>query len=313
MHSIYISEGPLKFGGYEVKPENAFYLVLGMPLDQTVSFTPGTRFAPYYIRLVSQHIEYSTLSGIDMDEYPGSDIGDIPAILDVNEYIYKASSVIQSLLNNFSKPLIILGGEHTISLAIVKAYISKNLEPCLVVFDAHFDFRNTYMGSLLNHATVMRRITEAIGSGRILMIGVRAYSMSEELKEVKNREITYITSLDITQYGLRGVLRRVRNWLNSQAATCKVLHVSVDMDVIDPAYAPGVSNPEPMGLTSLEAFILLREIITHAYRENLPVLSVDIVEVNPLRDCNNITSILAAKIAIESIAAIIANQKERIK
>ena len=309
-YKLYISDAPLKFGSYSTEPSNAAYLVIGLPVDMTTSYMPGTRFGPQHIRIASQAIEFNTFNNIDMDDYPGSDLGDVAVTNNIRSYIERVKSVVAGLLKEYDKPLLALGGEHTVTLGIVRGLMTaKKGEICVASFDAHFDYRDRYLDSEITHATVMRRIGELIGSENILVVGVRAFSIREELIPAREHSLGYITSLEVERYGSQSVLRRIKKWVEN--TTCETVHISIDMDVIDPAYAPGVGNPEPLGITPRQFIDIATGLLRFLSMNERKVLTLDIVEVNPLRDCNDITSILAAKIGIELLSQIIGKTSRR--
>lgn len=257
------------------------YVVIGIPLDFTGTYKPGTRFAPDKIREAGANIEfYSLITKRTIEHIGFNDLGNIvlpPG--EVDKSLEIVEKVVKSLVNDFTDKIIIsLGGEHTITLPVVKA-LSKRIDT-LVVFDAHLDLRDEYLGSRLNHSTFLRRLLETVDIN-VVHIGSRALSADE---------VRYLTSekrvkaIDVLDY------RRV----NEIDSTGKV-YISIDMDVLDPSYAPGVGNPEPLGMTPLQ----LLEALKHIVEVSESVVSFDIVEVNPMVDVNNVTSLLAAKLVWE--------------
>ena len=260
------------------------YVVLGIPLDQTTTYKPGTRFAPTHIRLAACNIEfYSLYSGVSLDDLGFNDLGDVLVYGDLPKALDNVEKVVRGIRDEYVTAFpIILGGEHTITYPVVKSLKSEIDE--LIVFDAHTDLRDEYLGSKLNHATVMKRIIEKLGIP-VTFIGVRAYS---------REELEFIEMLDGDL-----VVCDVRKIVKNECSLGKYgrVYISVDIDVIDPAYAPGVSNPEPLGITP-------DQLIGHMYKvvENAEgIVGFDIVEVNPVEDVNDVTSILASKIVLELI------------
>jgi len=172
-----------------------------------------------------------------------------------------------------------VGGEHLITYPIV-AEIKKLLKNLtLIVFDAHLDLRDEYpSGTRFSHATVMRRLAEE--GVNIYYIGARAFSREEYEFLTSHPESLKIVSRD-TLENIEGNL-----------------YISIDVDVIDPAYAPAVGNPEPLGITPSHLLSTLKELFS---LERTKIVGLDIVEVNPLVDVNDVTSLLAAKILMESL------------
>ncbi|MEZ0394065.1 MAG: agmatinase [Desulfurococcaceae archaeon] len=257
--------------------------ILGIPLDISTSYKPGTRFAPETIRRVACELELSTLAGEILEDAELNDIGDVvlpPGALQesLERIMFVVRGADVEVIRDF---FLFLGGEHTLTLATTKAL--ENEIDTVVIFDAHLDARDEYLGSRINHATFARRMLEE--GFKVIYVGARAFS-KEELEFIRSlKNAIVFGALDVfsekTAYNSLG---RV--------------YVSVDMDVIDPAYAPGVGNPEPLGLTPLQA---IRE-ITKVLKNSDALVGLDVVEVNPLVDVNDVTSALASKLALEVMA-----------
>ncbi|RLG81028.1 MAG: agmatinase [Thermoprotei archaeon] len=261
---------------------NSGYVIVGVPLDQTATYKPGARFAPTRIRDASCNIEfYAVFSERPLDNISFRDLGNVviapgdlervfDSILKVAKGIFEEESI---------KSVFFLGGEHTITYPILRAL--RDRIDRVVVFDAHLDLRNKYLGSRYNHATVMRRIVEDLEIP-ITYIGSRAFS-EEELRFAEENDLVEI-------YSIKHLLAKNPINLNTES-----VYLSIDMDVVDPSYAPGVSNPEPLGLTPLELLSVISKVM-HSAKE---LIATDIVEVNPLVDVNDITSLLASKLVLE--------------
>ncbi len=275
------------FGGFQAPREKTPYIVLGAPLDATATYRPGTRFGPQAIREASRNIEfYSFRSGVDMDDVGFHDLGDAC----IPENVKEALLTIEVTTKTSWRPgdvLIMLGGEHTVSRAAIEALRPDKV----VVFDAHLDLRDEYLGSKDNHACTVRRLVESLGSENILLVGVRA-CCREEVEYAKQSGVKYITSYDVERMGVRETVKVIENFLREASRT----YISIDLDVLDPAYAPGVGNPEPEGLTTMQ----LIDILAGITKENL--VGVDVVELCPPYD-NGSTAVAAAKIIVEVCAA----------
>jgi len=289
VYSLYLNENPLKFGGISVRKDRTLFNIVGVPLDQSVTFRSGTRLAPTRIREVSANIEfYSFRSHVDFENILVYDMGDLCLIPgDLRASLERIESLARGVFNE-SRFTIFMGGEHLITYSIVK---SLPQDTKVLIFDAHFDLRNEYLGSKLNHACVTRRIMEYVGPGNIMIVGVRA-ACEEEVNFARKKRISYIPSYIITRESLPEIIRRINKFLGNAST----VYVSIDMDVIDPAYAPGVSNPEPEGITPRHLLDILFGILSS------DIKGLDIVEVSPPYDFSDITSILAAKIIIESFS-----------
>jgi len=219
---------------------------------------------------------------VSLDDVGYKDYGDVVLPQgDAEKSIEVLRLVIENLRKEHRGLLLILGGEHLVTYPAVLAL--KDSIDTLVVFDAHLDARREYLGSKVNHATFLRILLER--GIRVVHIGSRAYS-KEELEFVRegraNLEVYDVTRVMRKDFDLKDLGR---------------VYISIDFDVFDPSLAPGVSNPEPFGL-SLASF---GEVLTRIYEKASDVVAIDIVEVNPVVDCGDVTSILAAKVAIECV------------
>ncbi len=270
-------------------------VILGVPLDDTVSFRPGSRFAPRKIREVSTGLEeYSPFLDKDLADYRYYDAGDL---------ILAPGSVEQSLtriggawaeIRSSGKLPILLGGEHLLTFPAVQR--AAKLYPDLVVlqFDAHTDLRKEYLGSKLSHASVIRRICQWVTPNRIYQMGIRSGTKEE-----------FIFARENTNFSPKLDLAALAVWAE-KIRDCPV-YLTLDIDVLDPAFAPGTGTPEPGGCTSaelLEAFRILT---------SLSVIGFDLVEVCPLCDHGDITSILAAKLVREAILAFSSSGENKLK
>jgi agmatinase len=183
-----------------------------------------------------------------------------------------------------NRQLFILGGEHLITYG---TYLSFPKETGYVVFDAHYDLRDEYADIKLSHASYLRRIVEEKGSDNILHVGARAF-VKEELEFLKENKIKTISDKEIRQGKSTQILK-------DHISSFDKIYTSFDLDVLDPAFAPGVGNPEALGITSRELFDMIYSL------ENKKVTGIDIVELNPTYD-NGSTASLAAKIMSTLIA-----------
>ena len=290
---LYVNKPSLTFLGFSRPKSETPLSVIGVPLDMTSTFTPGTRFAPYYVRLASQSIEtYSLRSMIDLSDVGVHDEGDIVISYGDLSSSLRAIELVAEELFKEGRLTVFIGGEHLILYPIVKALVKVfGTKTCLIVFDAHLDFRHEYLGVKLSHACTIRRVSEVLPYSRVALIGVRALS-SEELRDVKRSRIRYITSHDLMRLSSRDVLNRLIEILGD----CSYTYVSVDLDVLDPSYAPAVSTPEPEGISPHQLLDILNLLTT-----SVNLVGLDICEYVPLVDVNNITAFVGAKIAIEAL------------
>ncbi|WP_066634583.1 agmatinase [Desulfolucanica intricata] len=271
------------FMGCRENYEQAPLVLIGVPMDFTVSFRPGTRQGPQQIRKVSYGLEeYSFYLNRDLREYSFCDLGDIVLPFgNITECLRRIDEVAQTLFKDDKLPLV-LGGEHLISLPFIEraARIYSNL--AVLQFDAHADLREEYMGERYSHATVMRRAVEVLGERNLYQFGIRSGDGTEFSFA---REHTNLFPGEVI-----GPLKQVLDELGDRP-----LYVTVDIDVVDPCYAPGTGTPEPGGISSREVL----EIIYLLGKKK--VIGFDLVEVCPPFDPSERTAILAAKIVREAI------------
>ena len=272
--------------------------VLGIPFDTGVSYRPGARFGPTAIRNASRLLRpYNP----GQDAAPFSlaqvvDAGD----LGVNPFnIEKALNEIErgiSALAGLNKRIVVLGGDHTIALPILRSLNKIHGPMALIHFDAHLDTWDTYFGEPCTHGTPFRRASEEglIIKGSSAHIGIRGslYDRSD-LSNDEELGFTIISARDIPKIGVDEVIKRVIERVGNLPA-----YLSIDVDVLDPAFAPGTGTPEAGGLSSREMLEILRGIST------LNLVGADIVEVAPAYDHAEITSIAASHMAYEIITSL---------
>ena len=284
-YELLISPSPI-FAGSKGDFEEAKYIILGVPFDMTSTYRSGARFAPLAIRDASLNIEgYSFRTDISIEELGINDLGDLHVATDVELTLGRLALVAQEIFESNKVPVFI-GGEHTITLGVAR---SLKEDIALVSFDAHLDLRNDYLGLSVSHTTFMRRIKEDIKPSRTLEIGTRSVC-KEEINYAKKGGIDYLNIQQLRKDGIKKTAKKIRSILDSY----KKVYVTIDIDVIDPAYAPAVQNPEPEGLDPSTLLDLL-EIVCDSH-----IVGFDLVEVTPHYD-QGITAPLAAKIIFETL------------
>jgi agmatinase len=277
------------FGGSLRALRDSDYVVVGVPFDSTSTYRPGARFAPLAIREASLNIElYSFRTGISFEDLKVHDAGDLHVTGNVEENLRRLSLVTGEVLEQNRIPVFI-GGEHTLTLGVAEG-IKRDFG--LVCFDAHLDMRDEYSSQRVCHATVMRRINEKVKPSTIVQLGTRAAS-KEEVKYAEKVEVTYITSYQIMREGVEEAAELV----NRALMNCKHIYVTVDLDVLDPSFAPAVQNPEPEGLATHSLLEILHRVCGSR------VVGFDLVEVAPNYDSGT-TAIQAAKIIFEIMSFI---------
>ncbi len=304
---LYLSRASLLFGGVDADPASARVVVLGVPYDATSSYRAGSREAPRAIREAAANIEFfSPRVGLDIEKVSIHDAGDVVALVDPVSMVDVVSKVVAELYSP-EQLLVVLGGEHTITYGVLRGLLEAGQSPCLLVFDAHLDMRDEYMGHRFSHACVTRRIVEdLLNPNRVTVVGSRAY-VAEEEEFAQRHGIVHVDVLSLRRRGYNVAANAISQLLHSG---CTHLHISVDMDGFDPSYAPGVANPEPEGLTVSEVLDMLHDTIRWATERGITT-SLDVVEVSPPYDPSGVTSILAAKVVVEYIAASEAHSHPR--
>ena len=258
--------------------------IIGIPFDATHSYKPGCRFGPDAIRDSFNNIEiFHPELQVDLETVNIEDLGNTRHTVVASEMIDMVKKITTELVAK-QRQLLILGGEHSITLG---TYTSFPKETGYVVFDAHYDLRDEYADIKLSHASYLRRIVEERGPENILHVGARAF-VKEELEFLKENNIKTISDKEIRE-------GKGPQLLKDHVSTFDSIYSSFDLDVLDPAFAPGVGNPEAVGITSRELFDLI-----HSFEET-KVIGVDIMELNPYHDDGS-TASLAAKIMSTMIA-----------
>jgi len=284
---LYTSPTPF-FSGYQTAYEKARYVIIGVPFDVTSTYRTGARFAPLAIREASLNIEtFSFRTGKDIENTKIHDTGDLHTTSDTQETTKRLALVLHDIIEAHKLPITI-GGEHTITLGAVNG-LNKNENATIISFDAHLDLRDEYMNLKISHTTFMRRINELVKPQTIIEIGTRAVCQ-EELNYAKKAGITYIT----TQQIQKNPTQKILNQINKTLTNTKKIYLTIDMDVLDPAYAPAVQNPEPDGLTTEKFLDLLQGLMDKR------IIAMDVMEVTPPYDNGN-TAVLAAKTIFELI------------
>ncbi|MDO9537196.1 MAG: agmatinase [Thermoplasmata archaeon] len=259
---------------------NSKYVIFGVPLDLTGTHRRGTGKGPESIRNESYTYEsFMPDLEIDFSEIPTYDKGDLP----MKEPQKEISEVVKEILAAKKVP-IMLGGEHSVSPYAVAEFADVSV----LVFDAHLDYRDELKGDKNNHACAIRRMDEIISPEKILPVGIRSICKSE-LNDAKRLNLKYITADKARELGTKELIAFIDDYLPGN------LYVSVDIDGIDPAFAPGVGTPEPFGLEP----VMVRDIIRHVAPRTS---GFDIVEVCPPVDNGN-TAALAARFVKDFIGA----------
>jgi len=293
--SFYLDNSSKAFGGFQSEFSQADFVLFGVPYDSTSSFRPGSRFGPRAMREVSANLEtWSWRTGVDYESVRLHDLGDLSVVHgDSAETIRRVEETVEDIKGTRKVP-ILLGGEHSVTLGAVRAF----KDATVVSFDAHFDLRDEYLSNKLSHACVMRRSSEEVGPGNVIIIGARA-TYADEVDFVKKKGIRYLSSLDI----IRSDPQSAAAWAKQSLRGAKKVYVSIDIDVLDPSCAPGVGNPEPEGIGTTALLDIIDAVVDDR------VVGFDVVEVSPPYD-NGSTAAVASKLVFEICSMIIARQRK---
>ena len=259
-------------------------VIFGVPFDSTHSYKPGCRFGPDAIRGTFNNIEiFQPEFGVDLEAVNINDLGNTKHTVVATEMLQMVENITTELKKQ-SKQIIILGGEHLITLGSFSCFPK---DTGCVVFDAHYDLRDQYADIKLSHAAYLRRLVEKLGSENIVHVGARAF-VKEELAFLKEHNIRTVSDKEIRDGNGAKLLKDITSTFDN-------LYVSIDLDVLDPAFAPGVGNPEAVGISSRELYDLVTTL------QNKKIVAADIVELNPTYD-NGSTVSMAAKMISTIIA-----------
>ena len=259
-------------------------VIFGVPFDSTHSYKPGCRFGPDSIRDAFNNIEiFQPEFGVDLETVNITDLGNTKHTVVATEMLRMVENITAELRKK-NKQIIILGGEHLITLGSFSCFPK---DTGYVVFDAHYDLRDQYADIKLSHAAYLRRLVEKRGPENIVHVGARAF-VKEELAFLKDNKIRTVSDKEIRDGNGPKLLQDITSTFDS-------LYLSLDLDVLDPAFAPGVGNPEAVGISSRELYDLVTTL------QNKKIVAADIVELNPTYD-NGATASISAKMISTIIA-----------
>ena len=268
--------------------DEADFVIFGVPYDQTSSFRRGAVKAPKEIRMASWNFEtYDIRTGVDLRDVRFHDYGDLDVKNDSPKEMVKKVKEFTNMLLEKNKFPIAIGGEHSITPGIIQAF-PKDI--AVLSLDAHIDFREEYKNERFNHACVTQRIADHVNIEDIVVFGFRS-AEKEELEDAKNKGLLFFDSFTIEEIGIKKALDETKKRFGDRP-----VYLTLDIDVIDPAYSPATSTPEPFGLTPLD-------ILTCIDFFSPSLIGFDIVEVCPPYD-NGETALLAAKLLRCSLGVI---------
>jgi len=278
--------------------KNVDVAVMGVPFDSGTSYRTGTRFGPRKIREASLMIwgHNSTLNVTPLKKLKVVDYGDVSVIPTSIEYTMTAITKTASEIIETGTTLITLGGDHSIALPLLRAHAKKHGPVSLVHIDAHIDtWEAEFEAVPYSHGTPFRYALQEglIREGEYMQIGIRGpVSGENDYADAKELGARIVTIHEVMEKGVKEVLREVHERMKGP------LYVSIDIDSVDPAYAPGTGTPEVGGLSSYQLLQLVRGL------HGLDLIGFDLVEVSPPYDHGDITAILASNIAFEYLSLL---------
>ena len=281
-----MNSNTLTFIGCDSKYEDADIVLFGAPFDGTSSFRAGSRFAPGAMRADSgEGIEsYSPYQAKDLSDISVCDIGDVELPFgNPQEALDIIENTVLSIVSGDKLPVMI-GGEHLVSLGAVRALYQSYPGLNVIHFDAHSDLRDDYTGQKLSHATVMRRIWDILGDGRIFQYGIRS-SGREELEWGKTHVFTKMFECSDMDHALNSIKD-------------KPVYLSIDLDVLDSSVLPGTGTPEAGGIG-------FTELIDSIFKlSDLHIVGADINELSPHYDPSGSSTLTACKVLRELLLCL---------
>ena len=263
------------------------YVICGVPFDGTSSFRLGSKHAPNEMRAASYNFEaYNSFFNIDLSEIQIHDAGDLKVAEDIDGTLSMISEYAEKYVRDGKIP-IMLGGEHSLSLPFVKAALEQYPGMGFVVLDAHMDMRTEYHGETNSHACISRHVIEDL-TKKYASIGIRS-GAREEYEYVRENNIRVFSAEDVFTMGIDKIVDEIQEYITGP------VYLSIDMDAIDPAYAPALGTPEPYGLTP-------RDVRTVISRLAENVVGFDLVEIAPAYDSGG-TAVLGARLVHDFISA----------
>jgi agmatinase len=292
--------GPATFGRLPRLDEvsHADVAIVGVPFDSGVSYRPGARFGPSHIRESSRLLRpfNPALEVSPFTSQQVADAGDIAVNpFSIDEVISAVERAARDLAGRSGR-LLTLGGDHTIALPLLRAVAAAHGPVAVVHFDAHLDTWDTYFGAAYTHGTPFRRASEEglLDRSGCLHVGIRGpLYAAADLTDDAELGFQIVPATELDYLGVAGLIERIQARVGERP-----VYVSVDIDVLDPAHAPGTGTPEAGGMTSRELLAALRSF------SQLNLVGADIVEVAPAYDHAQITGIAAAHAAYELLSAL---------
>ena len=269
------------FLSFNASYKEADTVFIGIPFDGTATFRPGSRFAPDAVRNVSDGLEtYSPYQNKDLTAYKIHDYGDLVIPFGNTERVLQIIEDKAGELLESGKKILSCGGEHLVSYPLIRAYLQKYPQLKVLHFDAHTDLREEYLGEKFSHSSVIRLLTEHLDPKNIYQFGIRSGEKEEFLWGTKHTRFFPFT--------LDNFYQKISDLVPDDP-----IYLTIDLDILDPAYFPGTGTPEPGGVSFSE---LLNALLTLMNRN---IVGADVVELAPDYDASGVSSITAAKVIRE--------------
>ncbi|HEY2982774.1 MAG TPA: agmatinase [Jatrophihabitantaceae bacterium] len=273
--------------------ERADVAVLGLPFDSGTSFRPGARFGPEAVRAGSKLLRPYHL-GLEVEPWTTlqlADAGDVAINpFDIVEAVGQIEAAANALYGKANR-IVSIGGDHTVALPLLRAAHARHGPVAVVHFDAHLDTWDTYFGARYTHGTPFRRASEEglLALDHCAHVGIRnsVYALAD-FDDDRRLGFATVSSLDVARRGVDEATDRVRDRVSDRP-----VYISIDIDVLDPAHAPGTGTPEPGGLTTRELQMILDGMA------DLDLIGADVVEVSPAYDHAQLTALAAANVIYE--------------
>jgi agmatinase len=280
------------------QPEELDIAIIGVPFDGGTTYRPGARFGPRSVRAQSAIIRpwNPVLQVNPFQKYRMADFGDLPVNpLSIEDTFRRIEKGLAAVLAAGARTVCV-GGDHSISLPILRAICNQHSGPInLIQFDAHNDLWDEYFGCKYSHGTPFRRAFEEglLQDGGVVQVGLRGQVYGEEdFDFARQHRVRMVTAEEFHAKGMAPVLRHLKTFRN------KPVYVTVDIDCVDPAYAPGTGTPQVGGVTSAQIVELVRAL------KGLDIVGCDVVEVAPPFDNGDLTSLLAANLLFELVCVL---------
>lgn len=275
----------------DLTPEEADFSVIGIPFDGLASARKGAASAPERIRYWSHHVTPFSEDRTRLKDLTVCDLGDIKITHPESDF-----ELVRQRVATLPNMPILMGGDHSVTIPILQGQRLRYKDQRLGVLwiDAHPDLCDFFDGSKLSHANTMRRALEfGIEPHDVCMVGLRSWE-DQEIDLIENGGIHVYTAADVAERGMKNVADSVYNILND----CDAVHISLDIDCLDPAYAPGTGIPEFGGLTSRDVLTLIKG------TQGLSLVGLDVVEIAPPLDPSEATVFAGLKIIMEYMAVV---------